>query len=284
MDAFFIDAPFGQRFCVFHSPAADVPLRGGLVYIQPFAEELNRCRRMAYLQASAFAQAGYAVLMMDLHGCGDSSGDFADATWDTWLDDVALARQWLEERIDGPVWLWGVRAGCLLAAQSATRRTQATRVLFWQPVLSGHQHLKQFLRLKLTGEMLQNAKVTGGKSRPGTDGLLAQLESGRSLEVAGYVLSPALAKGFGQATLQPSLLLHGVCLEVSSQLDTAQHPSVSTALRSLVAQSQDAIGHHITAQAVAGAAFWQMQEAPICDALISASLAAVQEMKAVKLP
>ena len=238
---------------------------------------------MAYLQASAFAQAGYAVLMMDLHGCGDSSGDFADARWDTWLEDVQLARRWLEQRIGGPAWLWGVRAGCLLAAQSATRRTQASRILFWQPVLSGHQHLKQMLRLKLTGEMLQSPTAAGSKGRLGTDALLEQLESGQSVEVAGYVLSSALASGMGQATVQASSLLQGVCLEISNPLDAAQQPAVSPALRSLVAQSQEAASC-ITAQSVAGAAFWQVQDAPLCDALIGASLAAVQAVKTRELP
>jgi exosortase A-associated hydrolase 2 len=275
VDAFFIDASFGQRFCVFHPPVGNVPMRGGLVYIHPFAEELNRCRRMAYLQARAFAQVGYAVLMVDLHGCGDSSGDFGDATWDIWLDDVKLARQWLEQRVGGPVWLWGMRAACLLVAQAIASDPRPVHALLWQPVLSGRQHLQQLLRLKLAGQIVQSPVAKSDKGRSGTDALLAQLELGHSLEIAGYVLSPALAKGLGLATLQLSPFLRGVCLEVSGPVDAAQPLVVSPAMRALVAQS---LGTpcQITAQALAGAAFWQVQDAPVCEALIDASLAAVQ--------
>ena len=48
-------------------------------------------------QARALAQAGYGVLQVDLLGCGDSTGDFADATWAAWLDDAQAAHRWLAE-------------------------------------------------------------------------------------------------------------------------------------------------------------------------------------------
>ena len=71
----------GQRFCLFHRAHGDVT-KGSILYIHPFAEEMNKSRRMAALQARALAKAGYAVLQLDLLGCGDSSGDFGDALID----------------------------------------------------------------------------------------------------------------------------------------------------------------------------------------------------------
>ena len=38
--------------------------RGAVVYVHPFAEELNKSRRMAALQARAMAAAGYAVVSL----------------------------------------------------------------------------------------------------------------------------------------------------------------------------------------------------------------------------
>ncbi len=70
-------------------------MRGAVVYVHPFAEEMNKSRRMAALQSRALAAAGFAVLQIDLLGCGDSSGDFGDASWDEWIDDVLLAVRWL---------------------------------------------------------------------------------------------------------------------------------------------------------------------------------------------
>ena len=54
---------------------------------------------------------GFGVLQIDLFGCGDSSGDFSDARWDIWKQDIAAAREWLEERISAPVSLWGPAPG-----------------------------------------------------------------------------------------------------------------------------------------------------------------------------
>ena len=78
--AFFLPATPGHRFCIYHRPA-EGGAGGGIVYAHPFGEEMNKARRMAALQSRRLAAAGYAVLQIDLFGCGDSSGDFADARW-----------------------------------------------------------------------------------------------------------------------------------------------------------------------------------------------------------
>jgi exosortase A-associated hydrolase 2 len=85
-EPFFVAAARGERFCIFHPAAA--ALRGAIVYLHPFAEEMNKSRRMAALQSRLFAARGFAVLQIDLFGCGDSSGDFGEARWDIWKQDV----------------------------------------------------------------------------------------------------------------------------------------------------------------------------------------------------
>ena len=147
MEAFFLPVAQGHRFCLLREPAPSVPARGAVVYVHPFAEEMNKARRMASLQAKAMAGAGYFVLQIDLHGCGDSSGDFGDALWERWIDDVAAACTRLRERTGAELWLWGLRTGCLLATEAVKRLDGATRLLMWQPTLSGKQFLQQFLRL-----------------------------------------------------------------------------------------------------------------------------------------
>ena len=112
-DAFFLDTPDGPRFCMFHAPVG--ACRGALVYVHPFAEEMNRSRRMAALGARALAAQGIGVLLLDLHGCGDSADDFGDATWDGWLRDIAAARAWLEQRLG---------AGVLRGGHRFTRRAR----------------------------------------------------------------------------------------------------------------------------------------------------------------
>ena len=69
--AFFLSTDAGQRFCLFHPPRGDTP-RGGVLYLHPFAEELNSTRRIVAQQTRALAQVGYGVLQIDHMGCRNS--------------------------------------------------------------------------------------------------------------------------------------------------------------------------------------------------------------------
>src|SRR5665647_916764 len=154
-EAFFLPAEDGQRFCLFH-PAQGSAIRGLIIYIHPLAEEMNKARRMAALQARALAQAGFSVLQIDLLGCGDSSGDFGDASWQGWVSDVVQGCHWLRNQSNTPgadsgqmpLWLWGLRAGCLLAVEAARQLGAPCNFLFWQPPAAGKPLLQQFLRFE----------------------------------------------------------------------------------------------------------------------------------------
>ena len=155
----------------------------------------------------------------DLHGCGDSSGDFGDASWAGWVDDVKRACDWLQQRFDLPLWLWGLRTGCLVAVEVANQIGSPARLLLWQPVVSGKQFLQQFLRLKIAGELLS------GEGKGVMDRLRQQLAHGESVEVAGYTLSAALANGLENAELAPSgKILRIEWIEVSSKPDAVLSP------------------------------------------------------------
>ncbi len=268
MEAFFLPAAQGQRLCIFHAPPPGVPLRASVCYVPPLAEEMNRCRRMASLQARALAQAGFATLQMDLLGCGDSSGDFADATWEAWLDDMDLARQWLARRCGAPLWLWGARAGCLLAAHSAARGVDAPAgLLMWMPVVSGRQHVQQFLRLRVMGDVV---RASQDKRSEGTGSLLQQLEQGQSVEVAGYVMGSKLAAGLSVASLgDVGQVLQVLCFEVAGPGD-AMPSAVSPALHQQLAR-WNAAGVGAAATVVPGEPFWQVPEGPLCDGLLQAT-------------
>src|SRR3954468_1477242 len=107
--AFFLPVDPGLRFCLLHAPTQR-PVLGLILHVHPFAEEMNKCRRMSAMMARVLAQSGWVVLQIDLLGCGDSSGEFIEARWDHWLHDIRTAHDWARSRYEGPVWLWGVRA------------------------------------------------------------------------------------------------------------------------------------------------------------------------------
>lgn len=267
--AFFLPRGTGQRFCLFHPPQGTAQ-HGRVLYLPPFAEELNSTRRMAASQARALAQAGYGVLQIDLLGCGDSTGDFADATWAAWLDDAQAAHRWLAGHGHGPLWLWGMRAGSLLAAQLASRlqdtEGEPVHLLLWQPAASGQQMLQQFLRLHAASQWL-------GAGNAGEAPPAQQLAQGQSVDIAGYTLSPTLAQGLGEARLAPPATAQPGRL-VWLELSSAQPPAMSPAADKALAAWR-AAGWQVQAQTVSGPAFWQtvgMDEAPT---LIHATLAAL---------
>ena len=264
-DAFFLDTADGPRFCLFHAPSGEC--RGALVYIHPFAEEMNRSRRMAALQARALAAQGIGVLLLDLHGCGDSAGDFGDASWDGWLRDIAAARAWIEDKLGRTAGLWGLRLGALLAVAHAQRAPDPPeRLLLWQPVTLGSGYLNQFLRLRLAGELLQGGSDTGG-----TEALRASLKAGESLEIAGYTLSPALAEGIDAAdarALAPRCPIHWC--EVIAASGRPLPPAAARVIDTWKLQ-----GSRVEVHLAEGPQFWAAPETIDCPNLIAATSAAL---------
>ena len=272
---FFLPVPGdipSQRFCI-HHPAQGGTVKGAVLYIHPFAEEMNKSRRMAALQSRALAAAGYTVLQIDLLGCGDSSGDFGDASWQDWIDDVVRGAQWLTERVQAPLWLWGLRVGCLLAVEAARDMSVAPQFVLWAPTPSGKQVLQQFLRLKAAGDL------ASGKAKIVMDGLRADLAQGRAVEIAGYRLSPALAAGLAESSLEPPVGQgskgHVAWLELSTRADADLSPVASKTLRKWQQTGWPAARGHV----VPGPAFWQTTEIEDAPALVAATLA---ELKATE--
>ena len=255
--------PVGSReiFCLHHAPVGAAI--GAVIYVPPFAEEMNKSRRMAALQSRALSALGWHVLQLDLGGTGDSGGDFADATWDAWLEDVGAARRWLFSRSDFEPWLWGLRLGGLLAAISLTQRpAPGVGLILWQPVLSGRQHLQQFLRLKTGSAWLgQERKADQPTAQP-----LDKLRFGEAVEVAGYLLSPSLALPMATAELQLSECLSRVIwLEVSPRTDAGLAPPSQRLLSGMSTSAE------VRASVVAGPSFWHAQEIEVVPELVRAT-------------
>lgn len=263
----------GARFAMLHRPTG-AP-RGLVVYAHAFSEEMNKSRRMVALQARALALAGHAVLIPDLLGCGDSAGDFGDAGWADWIDELVSACQWLRQACRDwqpgtqaetpPLTLWGLRGGALLAAAAAAQLGDVPTLLLWQPAATGKPLLQQFLRLHSV------AALTGDGERSNTGTLKALLAAGETVEVAGYRLSPTLAHGLEQARLSPAAGVRQLhWLELSSREDATLSPASTGCL----AAWQQA-GTQVHTKVLRGPAFWQTLEIEDAPALVDATLAAM---------
>lgn len=267
-EPFFLRLRQGERFCLLHAPTqALAPARATVVFVHGFAEEMNKSRRMVALQARALAAAQCAVLQIDLLGCGDSSGLLSDASWDDWLADVAAACAWLGQRYPGAQrWLWGHRAGCLLASAAAARDDAGHHLLLWQPMLAGKSLVQQFLRLKAAAGL-----GDGVAAKPALATLRAALAAGQTVEVAGYPLPASLLKALEAAVLvRPAPTRQVRCLEVSPRVGADVLPATAALMQAWLADGLD-----VQAQVVEGPAFWQSTEIEVAPALLPASLAAM---------
>jgi exosortase A-associated hydrolase 2 len=261
--------PLGERFCVRHQACGQI--RGLVLYVHPFSEELNRTRRMAALQSQRLAAAGYEVWQLDLFGCGDSQGDFGAASWALWLDDVRAAVRQLQARAtdQSPVWLWGLRLGCLLAAQAAQGLVGPLNFLFWQPLLTGQAQLQMLLRLVSAGELL-------ARQGPGEAAALRQrLSQGQPTEISGYELSTEMLQGLQQARLRPP---EGVPLGRTVWLEVTSANALASVSPVVIQACQAWIeaGSALHYQQVVGPAFWQLAECDDATELLNATVDALR--------
>jgi exosortase A-associated hydrolase 2 len=183
----YLEGPSGGLFALWHRPrsVATSTSPKTVVYVPPFAEEMNRSRRTIALLGAAMAERGIGLFILDLFGTGDSAGEFAEATWSGWLGDTQAALRFIESEGHTITGIMGLRTGALLAL-AAARARHLERVMLCQPVETGRSYLTGLLRSRIA------ASLTGVGPRLTTEALRAQLAGGQSVEIMGYTLSPKL--------------------------------------------------------------------------------------------
>jgi len=264
-ESFFLKTDFGDRFCLYHAPHPNKECRGVFIYVHPFGDEMNKSRRMVALQARAFAAMGFGVLQMDLFGCGDSNGEFGNARWDIWKQDLEIARSWLENRATAPVSLWGLRLGALLAMDFARSSAKIIdKIILWQPVISGELFLTQFLRMRLANEMFAD----GPEKTTGTQAMRSSLAVGERLVVAGYELTSELTIAIDSLRaiklLVPKVPVHW--FEIVSESGRTMPPAGAKVVRAWEKE-----GSNLQVHLVPCLPFWATQEISECPELISAT-------------
>lgn len=265
----FLDTPQGRIFVIHRFPKA-VKATTAVVIVPPFAEEMNRSRRMLSLVAEALAGSGYHVVLPDLYGTGDSEGDFSQASWGGWIEQISscVDNLHIEYGIQRYSML-GVRAGALLLAdylKQAEHRPK--RMIFWQAVIDGDVYLKQFLRLRVASD-----RLAGGAAD--TQSLLQSLEKGELVEVAGYGLINSVSNGLMAASLQGLNVEH---LPSSCWIDMVADEKTEAPLpnRKLV-QTWSEQGVIIQHQTVVGESFWNSVDIVELPTLIDKTVAFFNE-------
>lgn len=263
---FFLQGGAGRIFAMYHAAAAGVPL-GQLLVVPPFAEEMNKSRRMLALLARAAARRGVGTLQLDLYGTGESEGDFSDARWEIWKDDVFAALAWLRERAGGWIGLLGERLGALLALDAAREHAPAAAPIFlWQPTLNGATALTQFLRMRMV------SSLTRSGSGESTDDLRREFANQKSVEVGGYELHPRLARQIDGLRLEERISVRTAPIhwfELMSEPGRAISPASRRAIDALRGR-----GVEVHETVALGPPFWSAVEIAEAPALIDATCAA----------
>jgi exosortase A-associated hydrolase 2 len=255
--AFFLEGSAGSLFCTGFLHPPETGQRRRFLIIPPFAEELNKSRHVLAALAAAIGEAGHDVLMPDLFGTGDSAGDFSQATLGIWRTDLDTVIELLGAA-DG-LELIGLRAGALLAADTATRHESKTLTLL-HPVHDGRQQLTQMLRLRLAGSLM-----SGGEQETMAQ-LKQRLAAGECLEIGGYGLSGQLAGDLETLSLKQQLPSHVACVNWMEVAREAKRP--------LMPASQGIIdawrgsGVSVDSSVVACDQFWATQEIARCSGLV----------------
>lgn len=189
---FFLAGSSGKLFSLYYPPSnASIP-QHVVIHVPAFADEMNKSRAMVSRHARRLAERGIGVLVIDLFGTGDSTGDFSQARWETWISDLDFAYQWLMQAGITSISLWGHRLGALLALDFANKNAyDFEHLLLWQPVLDGNVFLMQFLRLRVAATLFRD-----DKSKETTNDLRNRFKNNQSVEIAGYELHPDLAIAF----------------------------------------------------------------------------------------
>ena len=253
----------GNLIGFYHPPAVKGGAVGDVLLVPAFAEEMNRCRSMVTMQAHALARIGMGTLVLDLYGTGDSAGDFEEADWDGWRDDLLVGLTWLRQHGNGCRTLLGVRLGALMAAEIAAGDDGIDRLLMWVPVVSGKPYWTQFLRIRIAAEM---GMSDGVKS---TGVLRAQSAQGQTVEASGYRVGADLARRLDQLEMPTSARLAGktvawfeVCVSSESVL-----PRASTRF----VEEWQTQGLNVAMVQVLGPPFWQVHERAVAPALVAAT-------------
>lgn len=226
--------------------------RGALLYLPPLTEEMNRCRALVAAQARELAASGYAVLLLDHYGTGDSAGELQDASWELWRTDAGLARDWLAAQTGHAPILWGCRLGALLAAEVASRAPEsAARLLLWQPVTDGGLYLTQFLRLRVA------ALMDKGLPAETTEQMRQRFAAGEGIAVSGYELPASLANAIDRARLA-ELGLRQAHIDWMENVPEPGKP-LSPGSRKVI-DALRAGGAHVTVHPFTAPPIWQLHE------------------------
>lgn len=267
-EPFYLDGPRGRLFAIYHPPQNGIQIKGCFLYIQPLAEEMNRCRQMVAIQAREFSKLGYGCLLLDLYGTGDSEGEYQDGNWDIYLADINAGLRWIAAKGYDHIRLWALRHGAFLALDLARTVPALRKILLWQPVLNGKAAVTQILRIALAGSLSEQDKISMTELR-------SRIQEDKAVELSGYETPASLLSVLETKHISSYYGLTDLEIQWFDVLASQEQNRSKESMQ--VEQNWRDAGARIHYEAVIGPAFWQVWERVVADHLIERTSAWAQK-------
>ena len=177
--------PGAHLYTVLHE--VEAPLARVLL-IGSFASE-RHASYLPWLQWARYLTARrIEVLRFDYRGVGESTGEFKEMSFRSWVDDVERLSTWLRKREgNAPLILHGLEMGGLLAAK-AFHNGEADGLVLWSAPVNANKVLRSTLQRWIGPQQLLKPE----EDRRPASYYFRLLDEGQSVDVDGYEWTPEL--------------------------------------------------------------------------------------------
>ena len=184
----------GHRlFGIYHPPHKSPAHNIGVLLCQPIGKEYILAHRALRRLAERLSLLGLHVLRFDYYGCGDSSGEFTEASVDHWISDIVAGMNELSAGCGTQqVWTVGLRLGASLAFRAASEFGNIESMVLWDPIWVGKAYTDELMQ---SHQQWLNGSFAKPKPIPGAN----LNDSGR--EALGFTLSKSLRTGLAELDL-----------------------------------------------------------------------------------
>lgn len=183
--AFFFQNKGKKLFGILHLPLnkSDMQSKIGIVMCQPYLIEPLITQRLEIDIARSLAQKGFPVFRFHYRGCGDSEGEFKEATLSSQVSDTLQAIKVFteQERLES-IGLLGIRLGGTVALMAAEIEKQVNFLILCEPILEPKKYFLDLLRAMKFSALASKRKTIS------TEQMIKDLTVNGSINVLGYPL------------------------------------------------------------------------------------------------
>jgi exosortase A-associated hydrolase 2 len=235
-----------------------------VIFVPPFAEEMNRSKRMYVLCARLLAEAGIHSIFFDFSGTGDSSGEWGDFDYTDWKNNLIDVYQ-LTKKISSKISLITLRDSALISLDLIKQsEIQINKCILWDPVDSGDALIRQLIRMKIANAM------AGDLKKITTREVLESVEQSGYLEVGGYHVSSGLIDSISSQKISDSIETALTSTELhwmTTGKSTGNSPQQLPGCLAKLNLAEDLLAQ-LTLHSVNDVRFWMQQEVTISPLLL----------------